>query len=197
VKLTVMVITLFILEPGLVAWSGGTIGHRAAGLRVRQKEGGSNLGIVRAVIRFVVKAVAGFLSLAFIMTTRRYQALHDMAGKSVVIDVRPESRSYNVSAGEQIVENDQFEYPSPFRRISVVIVYIVLALILFGIINALALSGACLDDNNCAGTEFLTELVLGIIELVALLALIVFGWRGRIWGARRKPRSGEPGIPAV
>ena len=78
-------ILLFILEPGLVSITGGTIGHHLRGLRIQDHWYGTNLNIFRATIRFLVKFLLGWLSFVFILLTKKHQAIHDKISGSVVV----------------------------------------------------------------------------------------------------------------
>lgn len=85
-KLVLAMMPILVLEPGLVAFTGGTVGHHLVGVRVMQAGGTGNIGILAAALRFVVKLLLGGLSFVFILTTRRHQAVHDLvAGSRVVL----------------------------------------------------------------------------------------------------------------
>jgi uncharacterized RDD family membrane protein YckC len=83
------------LEPGLVSWTGGTIGHHLMGLRVRDALEDRNIGLIRATIRAASRTLLGWISIMFILVTSKHQAIHDYISRAVVVlrnpDVVPES----------------------------------------------------------------------------------------------------------
>ncbi|MEV4095253.1 RDD family protein [Streptosporangium saharense] len=72
-------------------WDGKTVGKKLFGLRVTDISG-RRVGVGQAAIRELVAWVLyatcclGWVNLAFILFTRRKQALHDMAAKTLVLD---------------------------------------------------------------------------------------------------------------
>jgi uncharacterized RDD family membrane protein YckC len=75
-------------EPILTAYSA-TIGQRMMGIRVRQIDNPAlPINIVQAYVRVIVKWLLGWLSFVTINFSPAHRAVHDMAGKSVVIRVK-------------------------------------------------------------------------------------------------------------
>ena len=62
-------VPLLVLEPGLVAYTGGTIGHHLRGLRVRRVGEDRTLNLVLACVRFLIKFSLWWLSLVFVPLT--------------------------------------------------------------------------------------------------------------------------------
>ena len=93
-KVALALVPIFILEPGLVAFTGGTIGHHLFKIRVAKTSGYGNINIVAATVRFVVKMLLGWLSLIFVLTTRKHQAGHDLLARSVVIHANPSALTF-------------------------------------------------------------------------------------------------------
>ena len=81
------VIFLFIIyDPLFTSLFGGTLGHYAMGLRVRNvKKPEKRIHIFAAAVRFAVKAFFGLISLIVISVTSKGQGLHDLIAGSVVI----------------------------------------------------------------------------------------------------------------
>ena len=75
---------LLLYEPVSVSRFGGTLGHRFNNLRVASNQTGGNVSFGAAVLRFLIKAIFGWLSFALILLTRRRQALHDLWTLSTV-----------------------------------------------------------------------------------------------------------------
>ncbi len=71
-------------EPVLVALTGSTVGHYLCNLRVVDNRTGGNINFFKAVARTLLKAVLGWLSFITMATTRRHQAIHDLATGSTV-----------------------------------------------------------------------------------------------------------------
>lgn len=76
--------TLLLYEPLMVAWFGGTLGHRLLNLKVVDDRTGANPSVARAVGRFLIKGLLGILSFLTMSFSKRHQALHDMLTSSTV-----------------------------------------------------------------------------------------------------------------
>jgi hypothetical protein len=61
-----------------------TLGHMAANIHVVDLRTGGKPTFLRALARSWLKAFAGLLAFAFMGTTRRHQALHDLAARTTV-----------------------------------------------------------------------------------------------------------------
>jgi uncharacterized RDD family membrane protein YckC len=75
---------LLLYEPILVWRFGGTVGHRAMNLRVVDNRTRTNVSLPKAMTRYLVKVLLGFLSFFTMNFTRRHQALHDFITDSSV-----------------------------------------------------------------------------------------------------------------
>lgn len=71
-------------EPLLVSFTGGTIGHRRANLRVVDDRTGGNVSVPKAVARALIKGPLGWVSFVTMALTRRSQAIHDLLTRSTV-----------------------------------------------------------------------------------------------------------------
>lgn len=189
---------MILYEPVLVAGAGGTLGHRSLGLRVVTARGHGPVSFHRALLRSVAKAITGFTSFLFIITTNRRQALHDVAAGTVVIP-----RQGGHIAIEYLLEEGRddphFIMPSSGRRVFAIAGYVVLLIVMLGVASAFVFSEDCLYSNFCSGRDKVAEAVLSAISLLVLAVIVVNGWRGRLWGARgRAEASGapEPSEPA-
>ncbi|HLO57272.1 MAG TPA: RDD family protein [Bacteroidales bacterium] len=79
--------TLIVLyDPILTTLNGATVGHMLIGLKVR-KESDENqkISFPFALIRFVLKAFLGFISLMTISEKNKGKAIHDSAAGSIVL----------------------------------------------------------------------------------------------------------------
>ncbi|MFM2399344.1 MAG: hypothetical protein RL341_1501 [Pseudomonadota bacterium] len=186
-KVMLIAVPIFILDPVLTSFTGGTIGHHLRGVRVAKLDGVTRINIFAATLRFVVKIVLGWLSFLIVPASRRHQAIHDKLVKSVVVlkttDGLP---SYDVLQ-ERSGEDHQYLYPSKLKRIFFIGLYTVTATLVLGIGSALLLSDRCLDNSGaCNYVEQLASIALSIVWLLAVGSVIVLGWTGRLWGARKK-----------
>lgn len=187
-KIALVGLPLLALEPGLVSFTGATIGHRLQGLRVERTKTGTRLDPVRSLLRFFAKMFFGWLSLVFILLTRRHQALHDMAAGSVVVLADPAKAADGEALAEWIPEEAGFTYPAKPKRVLFILLYAILGMFLLAIVSIILVSGRCFQTDLCSEMDRVVQNLVGIVWLLGLIALIVLGWRGRLWGCRRIPR---------
>lgn len=188
-----LVLGLVALEPGLVSWSGGTIGHHLMGLRVRDAAGDQNVGFARATIRAAIRALLGWLSLAFILATRRHQAIHDYISRTVVVLENPGQLPERERFLERTMAQDGFDPSSGLRRTSVILLYSALSFVALTVFTTLILSEPCLYYDACSPSDEIMSSVLGFAWLVAFLAIVICGWRGQLFGCRPRRRIESTG----
>lgn len=75
---------LVLYEPILVAFLGGTVGHRLMNLRVVDERTAGNLSLPKAVGRLFIKGILGLISFFTMIFSSKHQALHDMMTNSTV-----------------------------------------------------------------------------------------------------------------
>jgi uncharacterized RDD family membrane protein YckC len=80
---------IFVLyDPLFTSVFGGTIGHFMMGIRVkREKNQMKNILFPLAIIRFLTKALLGWISLLTVMGSKKRKAIHDKLVGSVVLYV--------------------------------------------------------------------------------------------------------------
>lgn len=188
-RVLLVTVPVFVLEPGLVTFTGGTIGHHVVGIRVQKTDGSGNLDIFRATIRAIVKFVLGWLSFIFVLTTTRHQAIHDLIAGSIVV-YRDTSGlpSYDVLT-EREAESARFIYPAKWKRVLIALLYWVVMTILLFVALGFMVSGECTATRRCVVYEWIALFVIEIGWLVLTGTLVVLGWSGRLPGARRRERS--------
>jgi len=83
---------IFVLyDPICTSFFAGTIGHKVIGIRVkRESDEQKNISFAAAIIRFIIKALLGWISFLTIGSSPKRMALHDIAVKSVVINEEKE-----------------------------------------------------------------------------------------------------------
>ncbi|HTN22217.1 MAG TPA: RDD family protein [Pelobium sp.] len=81
------IIFIFLLyDPLFTSFTGATIGHRLFGLRVRdEREPTKNISFFKAIVRFLIKAFLGWISLLTVHGNQKRKAMHDMVVGSVVV----------------------------------------------------------------------------------------------------------------
>ena len=168
-KVMLIAIPVLILEPGLVALTGGTVGHHLLGIRVAKQDGSGNINVFAAAVRFAVKLLLGWLSFILVLTTAKHQAVHDLVVRSIVVVKNPDELPVHEVLSERTLETDAYLYPSAWRRIVVIALYWVLATAIL----------AALGPN----------VVFDIAWLLGLGWITVRGWNGRLFGCMRCPRE--------
>lgn len=187
-KAMLFLVPLLILEPVLVALTGGTIGHHLMKIRVAKIDGSGNINIFAATIRFIVRLLLGGLSLIFVFTTTKHQALHDLIARSVVIHKDPIGLPAFDVLPERENDSAAYIYPAVWRRVVIVSLYWLLISIGLGIAIALTSSDACFRGETCTAIDTLLDRLLSIAWLVCLGWVTIRGWNGRLYGARKSIR---------
>jgi len=79
---------IFILyDPICTSFFGGTIGHKIVGIRVKRESNEQrNISFSLAIIRFIIKALLGWISFLTIGANIKRMAIHDIVVKSVVVN---------------------------------------------------------------------------------------------------------------
>ncbi|MEP1490264.1 MAG: RDD family protein [Algibacter sp.] len=86
IRVLIFVFIFLIYEPVLVSFFGATVGHFFSNIMVKQERNHSkNINIFRAIPRFIVKYILGWISLLTVNGNEKKQALHDFVGGSVVL----------------------------------------------------------------------------------------------------------------
>ncbi|SCY40755.1 RDD family protein [Nonlabens sp. Hel1_33_55] len=86
IRIAIAVILFLLYEPLMVSLFGGTIGHMFSDITVRQEnQPHENINFFKALVRWIIKVLLGWLSLVTISMTKNKKAVHDMAVQSIVI----------------------------------------------------------------------------------------------------------------
>ncbi len=169
----------------MVSRTGGSPGHHLMGVAILDAKTGSRIGVVRALIRFILRTLLGWLSVVLVLTTRKHQALHDLVCRTNVVLLSPESLPEREKFTERITEDAKFLYPSKIRRVIVIAVYVILSLLVMGIAGTILLSESCLLANRCTPIETIVLLALNGALILGIGSSVVFGWQARLLGCRR------------
>ena len=180
-------------EPLLVSTTGSTVGHYLCNLRVVDDRG-DNPGFGKALLRMAIKNLLGLYSFVAMAVTRRHQAVHDILTKSTV-----QVRNQAIAEAHHFrLERDataHSDLPSPGRRVAVISAYLavwsVVFLAVIAVLSATDLvTDRCIDTDSCSLLENVLMVGVGLGWLFGIAALLFYGWRGRLWGARA--RSPQP-----
>lgn len=88
VRIILFVFIFLLYDPIFTSFIGGTIGHLVIGLRVRNaKDETRKVIFPLAILRFIVKAFLGWISLVTVTSNKQNKAIHDSLVGSVVINV--------------------------------------------------------------------------------------------------------------
>ena len=80
----------FLYDPLFTSVFGGTIGHMMNGIRVkRESNEQKNIPFHLAILRYIVKALLGVISLLTVSGNGKSKAIHDFLVGSVVVYVKP------------------------------------------------------------------------------------------------------------
>ncbi|NER11874.1 RDD family protein [Leptobacterium flavescens] len=87
IRIIAFVLIFVLYDPILTSAFGGTIGHSYSNILVK-REGDSkrNLPFHFALIRFILKAALGWISLLTVTGNEKKKAIHDFAANSIVIE---------------------------------------------------------------------------------------------------------------
>ena len=197
VKIFALVLPVMIIGPGLVTFTGGTLGHHIKGLRIRDSECDENIGLFRATVRALLRTFLGWLSFVFILLTKKHQALHDYVTSTIVVLRRPETLPAHEKLGVRTSDEHEilsfpkrddveYLYPSKVRRILAILLYGLLITIALCVFALVLISEECSLEDRCSPVENLTMEVVGLGWLISIGTTIVLGWRGLLFCCHRK-----------
>jgi len=184
-----VIAALLLYEPVLVSFTGGTLGHHLANLRVVDDRSGGNLSFLKACARVVLKGMLGWYSFLILAATRRNQAIHDLLTRSTV-QIRDPAKARSGQYITERVELVAVGMPSPVRRAVVICGYWLLLFVSFLVVlAALAAAGLmsrnCVYGDICSGVDKILNLATSVALLVMMAVVVAQGWKGRLFGARR------------
>ncbi len=87
VRIIAAVLLSILYDPIFTSRFGGAIGHSYSNIAVKKENDTSkNISFLAALVRFILKATLGWLSLLTVTGNEKRQAIHDIAVKSVVLE---------------------------------------------------------------------------------------------------------------
>ncbi|WP_426439381.1 RDD family protein [Bradyrhizobium genosp. P] len=187
-----VIAALLLYEPVLVSFTGGTVGHHLTNLRVVDDATGGNLGFLKACARLLIKGLLGWYSFVIIAATRRNQAIHDLVTRSTV-QIRDPAQARPGQFVTERIEPAAARMPAPWERVLAIFIYLVLTFVFIAALDSIVsvglMSARCTNLDYCRGVQKVIELVLDIGLLLAMVAIIAQGWRGKLYGARVRRAS--------
>ncbi|MEN8122707.1 MAG: RDD family protein [Bacteroidota bacterium] len=85
-RISAFVFIFVLYDPILTSSIGGTIGHMIIGIRVkRENNQEKNILFPFAIVRFLAKALLGWISLLTVLNNEKGKAIHDYLVKSIVV----------------------------------------------------------------------------------------------------------------
>lgn len=179
-----IVMLLFLYEPFFIWRRGATIGHSLKGIQVVSADTGKRPGFLRALVRHLIKTFLGIFSFFTMALSRRHQAIHDIVTRTSVqlaASTEASESEYHVER----IEREDVVLPSPIRRIVIVAVYLVAVFIAYGIALVSVDKTNCAEFHSCTGIIPFLVNGLSVLWLALSLGVIVAGWKGLLFGARR------------
>ena len=85
------VLAVVLVDPVMVSIRGASPGHHLMRITIQDAKTGKNIGLLRALLRSVLRGVFGWLSLVFVLATKKHQALHDLICRTTVLLRDPEN----------------------------------------------------------------------------------------------------------
>ncbi len=179
-----IVLLIASFEPLLTYFTGGTLGHRRLGIRVCHKTPGKKLSVFQCYGRLLFKSVLGIFSLISIVLSTKRRALHDVLSNSVMVFIDESKAPLHHKVDTS--ETERFVQVSIFRRLMVIVGYIVIGFaIQVGLLMA-GVSETCLNYHECEMVERLMIQVVSVLGWPLQILLIILGISGRLYGARRR-----------
>lgn len=181
-----------LLEPLLISFLGFTLGQYMFGIQVVRLDTGGKCPLVASFARYFTKTILGCLSVAYMLFSKKHQAIHDHLAKTLVvlshkkIELNPEFASYGEF--EQDLENDvTYTYPSVLRRFGFFCIWAVVILIVFAIVidfaALLLLPGFTLNTKKWPKE---LEVAANLLYSILFICIAVLASKGYLPGAKRK-----------
>jgi uncharacterized RDD family membrane protein YckC len=177
------------IEPLLIAFTGASIGQRISGICVQRKSDSRPPSIVVSYLRYLIKIPLGSFSIFTIFTTKKYQAIHDLVCSTVVVIKDPKKVKQHHVLSERANKEDLYFYPAMIRRAVIILLYWVLAAILFVILTTVVVYFTCITPETCGVFPEILLMILSLCFWVVILAILIYGWNGFMYGARRIPKN--------
>jgi uncharacterized RDD family membrane protein YckC len=82
----IAIFMLYLYDPILTSFTGGTIGHKLMKLKIKQlRNPEKNISLLAAFLRFLIKTVLGWISFFTVTGNVNKRAIHDLASGSIIL----------------------------------------------------------------------------------------------------------------
>ena len=179
---------LLLYEPLLIWRRGATIGHAVNHLTVVSDRTGRAPTLVQAFARYVIKILLGVISFVTMAFTRRHQAVHDALTRTTVQLAPGMEGSVEDFHIERPDAAEAFLMPPRWRRASVMVIYLVLELFIYGILLVAIDPHGCAREGTCSEAMRRTQEAMTVVWFAGSLVIIGAAWKGLLFGARRRPK---------
>ncbi|MBL4715332.1 MAG: RDD family protein [Bacteroidia bacterium] len=86
IRIAAFIFIFGLYDPIFTSMLGGTLGHMIIGIRVKKESNQKdNISFLLAIIRFIIKALLGWISLLTVTSNKKRKAIHDSVVGSVVV----------------------------------------------------------------------------------------------------------------
>ncbi|MBR9859420.1 RDD family protein [bacterium] len=93
VRMITFIFIFVLYDPLFTSLFGGTLGHYIMGIKVKHiNHRDKNINIVFAIMRYLVKALLGWISLFTVGQNKYRLAIHDYVGQSIVLYNSPKDK---------------------------------------------------------------------------------------------------------
>jgi uncharacterized RDD family membrane protein YckC len=191
VLLSLLLATLLLYEPLWVWRRGATIGHRRANIRVVSDRTGGSPSFFQAFCRYLIKSTLGLASFATMSLTRRHQAIHDRL-TSTTVQVADITQAHAHDVRWERGDVDEVVSVPGWRRFILILLYGAGTTIAVMAVASIVTLRMC-DNAQCTRSGEWVLNALSVVWLLAMIAILILGWQGRLVGARS--RSSEGFVP--
>ncbi len=187
-KVFFILLPVLSIEPLFTAFTGGSLGHHYAGLKIINAEKGGNLSLIRSYIRIFIKLPLSLYSFISILLTKRHQAIHDLVSGSVVVFKKEHGvpENHKLKERKTLYTNDK---PTKIRRFVVASAYFIIFLFVDSLLINVYISGKCLEFGVCSDEDLFYGLLNTGILLVAFLFFYILGFLCKLPGAIYKQQD--------
>lgn len=89
IRISIAAFLFVFYDPIFTSNLGGTIGHTFANITVKKDDhNDENINFFKALLRFLLKASLGWISMLTVTGNKKKKAIHDLAANSVVLKVK-------------------------------------------------------------------------------------------------------------
>jgi uncharacterized RDD family membrane protein YckC len=86
IKGFIFIFMIYLYDPVLISFTGSTLGHKMMKLKVKDYgDPERNLTLPKALLRFLIKGLLGWISFLTVTSNSHKRAMHDLASGSIVL----------------------------------------------------------------------------------------------------------------